>query len=132
MRKKLLTFLVFSEKIIIFVVEIKTNIMTIEEAAALRIHERAITAGDEYAASHGQSIIENVAYARGYKKGYMTGSVEMYEKACAWLRDRVNIPYDVETNEDGEPMADSYIDYAKKRLEAAEEIISEFTKAMEE
>jgi lysozyme family protein len=76
--------------------------------------------------------MEEVAYGRGYKSGYMKGVKDIYEKASQWLKDRVNIPYTVETNEDGEPLADSYIDYAKKRLEAAEEIISEFKKAMEE
>jgi hypothetical protein len=48
------------------------------------------------------------------------------------LRDRINIPYSVETNEDGEPLADSYIEYAKKRLEAANKIIEEFIKVMAE
>jgi len=106
--------------------------MTIEESAALNIHKRAIKAGEDYAKSHGQSIVEEVAYGRGYKSGYMLGAKEFSEKAVKWLRDRVNIPYDVQTNEDGEPMADSYIDYAKKRLEAANEIIEEFLKFMME
>ena len=106
--------------------------MTIEESAALKIHNRALQAGEEYAKSHGHSIFEEVSYARGYKKGYMLGAKEFSEKAIKWLRDRVNIPYEVETNENGEPMADSYIDYAKKRLEAADEIIEEFIKSMTE
>jgi hypothetical protein len=106
--------------------------MTIEESAALNIHKRAIKAGEDYAKSHGQSIVEEVAYGRGYKSGYILGAKEFSEKAVTWLRDRVNIPYDVETNEDGEPMAGSYIDYAKKRLEAANEIIEEFLKFMTE
>lgn len=108
------------------------NISKIEESAAIKIHERAIQAGEDYAKSHGQSMIEEVAYGRGYKAGYMLGVKEFSEKAVTWLRDRVNIPYDVETNEDGEPMADSYIDYAKKRLETANEIIEEFLRSMME
>ena len=71
----------------------------------------------------------------GDERGYFFESFnakEFSEKAVKWLRDRVNISYDVETNEDGEPMADSYIDYAKKRLEAANEIIKEFIKSMTE
>ena len=106
--------------------------MTIEESAALKIHDTAIKEGEKYAQEHGHSINEEVAYGRGYKSGYMCGAKEFTEKAIKWLRDRVNIPYDVETNEDGEPMADSYIDYAKKRLEAANEIIEEFIKSMME
>ena len=104
----------------------------IEESAALNIHKRALKEGEDYAKSHGQSNVEEVAYGRGFKSGYILGAKEFSEKAINWLRERINIPYDVKTNDDGEPMADSYIDYAKKRLEAAEEIISEFKKAMEE
>ena len=103
--------------------------MTIEESAALKIHDTAIKEGEKYAQEHGHSINEEVAYGRGYKSGYMCGAKEFTEKAINWLRDRVNIPYTVETNEDGEPLADSYIDYAKKRLEAANEIIEQFIKS---
>ena len=104
----------------------------IEESAALNIHNRALKAGEDYAKSHGQSIVEEAAYGRGYKSGYILGAKEFTEKAINWLRDRINIPYDVETNEDGEPLARSYVDYAKKRLEAANEIIDEFLKFMTE
>ena len=106
--------------------------MTIEESAALKIHDTAIKEGEKYAQEHGHSINEEVAYGRGYKSGYMCGAKEFTEKAINWLRDRVNIPYTVETNEDGEPLADSHIDYAKKRLEATNEIIEEFIKSMME
>ena len=108
------------------------NINKIEESAALNIHERALKAGEDYTKSHGHSIVEEVAYGRGYKSGYMLGAKEFSEKAVNWLRDRINIPYEVETNEDGEPMADSYIDYSKKRLEAANKIIEEFIKSITE
>jgi hypothetical protein len=108
------------------------NMSKIEESAALNIHKRAIKEGEDYAKSHGQSPMEEVAYGRGFKSGYILGAKEFSEKAINWLRERVNIPYNVETNEDGEPLADSYIDYAKKRLEAANEIIEEFIKSMTE
>ena len=104
----------------------------IEESAALKIHSTALKEGEKYAQEHSHSIIEEVAYGRGYKSGYMCGAKEFTEKAINWLRERVNIPYDVETNEDGEPLAGSYIDYAKKRLEVANEIIDEFLKFMTE
>ena len=60
----------------------------------------------------------------------MLGSREMYDKAEQWLKDRINIDQNVETNEDGEPMARSYIDYAMKRLEAANEIAKQFKQSM--
>ena len=102
----------------------------IEEYAALKIHNRALEEGEKYSQSHGHSIVEDVAYGRGYKAGYMLGSREMYDKAEQWLKDRINIDQNVETNEDGEPMARSYIDYAMKRLETANEIAKQFKQSM--
>lgn len=102
----------------------------IEEYAALKIHTRALEEGEKYSQSHGHSIVEDVAYGRGYKAGYMLGSREMYDKAEQWLKDRINIDQNVKTNDDGEPMADSYIDYAMKRLEAANEIAKQFKQSM--
>ena len=102
----------------------------IEEYAALKIHNRALEEGEKYSQSHSHSIVEDVAYGRGYKAGYMLGSREMYDKAEKWLKDRINIDQNVETNEDGEPMANSYIDYAMKRLEAANEIAKQFKQSM--
>lgn len=55
---------------------------------------------------------------------------ELLNSACRWLRDRVNIPQEVETDENGEPLADSYIDYCKKRTEVADEIVKEFREQM--
>lgn len=66
---------------------------TIEEAAALRIHGRAITAGKNYADEHGHSIIEEVAYGRGYKAGYMIGCREMYDKVTTWLKKNVRFTH---------------------------------------
>lgn len=65
----------------------------IEEAAALRIHDRAATAGTNYAEKHGHSIIEEVAYGRGYKSGYMLGYCEMYKKMCDWLKKNVTFTH---------------------------------------
>lgn len=52
------------------------------------------------------------------------------EKAIKFLKDRVDIPYDIKTNEKGEPYADSYIDYATKRLEAENKFIENFKNYM--
>ena len=106
------------------------NISKIEEYAASKIHERSLNAAEEYSKTHGHSIVEEVAYGRGFKSGYMLGAKEFTEKAKAWLRNRVDIPYDADTDEDGQPLAKIYIDYAKKRIETPNEIIEEFIKAM--
>ena len=66
---------------------------TIEEAAALRIHGRAITAGENYAQEHGGGIIGQAAYGRGYKAGYMLGSKEMYDKVTAWLKNNLTFTH---------------------------------------
>lgn len=52
------------------------------------------------------------------------------EKAKEWFIEHVNIPQEVETNEYGEPLADSYIKYAKARLNAANEMFENFKKYM--
>lgn len=65
----------------------------IKEAGALRIHGRAMTAGENYANEHSHSIIEEVAYGRGYKSGYMLGYCEMYEKMCDWLKTNVKFTH---------------------------------------
>ena len=52
------------------------------------------------------------------------------EKARKWFIKRTNISQEIETNEDGEPLADSYIKYAKARLDAANEIFESFKKYM--
>lgn len=62
--------------------------------------------------------------------GYDLGEEDTIERAVAWLKDRINIPQEVAVNEDREPYADSYIAYAKKRLEVANAIIEEFKNAI--
>lgn len=57
---------------------------------AEKIHNVALQKAEEYSKTHGNSIIEEVAYGRGYKTAY----IECYdqamqaflEKACEWLR----------------------------------------------
>ena len=51
------------------------------------------------------------------------------EKACKFISDRVDIPFNVECS-NGELLADSYIKYASSRLEAANKIIEDFKKYM--
>lgn len=54
------------------------------------------------------------------------------EKVCKWLSDRVGIDQKVETNSNGEPLADSYVAYCIARKDAADAIIKELRKAMED
>ena len=64
--------------------------------------------------------------------GYDFGVEDAIERAVDWLKDHINIPQNVAVNEDGEPFADSYIAYAKERLETANRICEDFKKAMEQ
>ncbi len=57
---------------------------------------------------------------------------EILSKATQWFRDHININQNVETTEDGEPLADSYIAYAKARLEEADKIAEEFKNYIKE
>ena len=68
---------------------------------------------------------------RDYIKGATEQKVIDIDKACQWITEHIDIPYEVE-HIDGEPVASDYIEWCKKRLEAAKEITDEFRKAMEE
>ena len=54
------------------------------------------------------------------------------EKVCKWISERIGIDQKIETNSDGEPLADSYIAYCIARQNAADTIIKELRKAMED
>ena len=43
------------------------------EKYATKIHDTALAEGEKYAKEHGQSIIEEVAYGRGFKAGAIRG-----------------------------------------------------------
>jgi hypothetical protein len=55
----------------------------------------------------------------------------MLDKACEWLKLRISVDVPIETNENREPLADSWIKAQMERAKAAEEFIAEFRKAME-
>lgn len=55
----------------------------------------------------------------------------MLDRACEWLRFRVSVDVPIETNENGEPLADSWIKAQMERAKAAEEFITAFRQAME-
>ena len=66
------------------------------------------------------------------KEPAMVNKQEFIEKACEWLKFHISIPYEGGTTENGDTPAKEYLDWAKKRLEVAEEICNDFRKAMEE
>ena len=67
--------------------------MNREEKAAIKIHDTAIKEGEKYASNHGHSMIEEVAYGRGFKSGYMRGAVEtekeIIDKTVEWIKKNV-------------------------------------------
>lgn len=54
----------------------------------------------------------------------------MIEKACEWITEHADIPYEGEFI-DNSPVASDYIEWCKKRLEYAKEIAEAFRKAMQ-
>lgn len=84
------------------------------EKAALKIHSTAIKEGENYARTHGCTIIEETAYGRGYKSGYIKGAVdtekELIEKAVTWMKTHT---FKFETTEE----IDLYIDVFKQMME---------------
>lgn len=69
------------------------------------------------------------AYQLGFEKGAEIDRKIMIDKVCEWLKFHVSIPCEIETTD---VSAKDYLDWAKKRLEAVEEICNDFREAMEE
>ena len=61
---------------------------------------------------------------------YEKAEKDFMEKVEKWFMEHANIAQEVETDENGEPLADSYIKYAKARIEAAKEMFESFKQAM--
>ena len=55
----------------------------------------------------------------------------MIEKACQWITEHIDIPYEGEFIDDS-PVASDYIEWCEKRLEYAKAIADAFKQAMEE
>lgn len=93
----------------------KLNNRSKAEEQALKVYPRTDDAwGDEW-----QKRV-------GFVKGYNQAQQDLMSKAKQWFTQYTNIPYKVKTNENGEPLADSYIQYAKTRLDAANEMFENF------
>lgn len=53
------------------------------------------------------------------------------DKACEWLKSRISVDAPIETNENGEPLAGSWLDVQMERVKLTEEFIADFKQAME-
>lgn len=69
------------------------------------------------------------------EEAYIIGAKEQREididKACEWITEHIDIPYEGEFI-DGSPIASDYIEWSEKRLEYAKTIVDAFKQAMEE
>ena len=74
-----------------------------------------------------EDSLEANSILEGYEKGYQ----DAIEKACKWITEHTDIPYEGEFI-DYSPVALDYIEWCKKRLEYAKEIADAFKQAMEE
>ena len=67
----------------------------------------------------------------GYKEGANWADKTMIEKACEWITEHIDIPYEGEFIDDS-PVASDYVEYLSKRLEYAKAVADAFKQAMEE
>ena len=74
----------------------------------------------------------NATARKRFIEAYNEGVKDTLDKVCRLLRDSVTIDKKVETTEDGEPLALSYIDYAMERLKAADQVVDEFMERLNE
>lgn len=56
---------------------------------------------------------------------------QLIDKACEWLKSRISVDAPIETNENGEPLAGSWLDVQMERVKLTEEFIANFKQAME-
>ena len=80
-------------------------------------------AGEEYEAEWGDK-----PWGEDYAEYTRTDT--FIEKACEYINKLIDIPHNIECADNGEPLANSYIDYAKERLEVVNKIIEDFKKYM--
>ena len=64
-------------------------------------------------------------------KGAEWADKTMIDKACKWITEHIDIPYEGEFIDDS-PVASDYVEYLSKRLEYAKAIADAFKQAMEE
>lgn len=77
------------------------------------------------------TIGEQEAFKNGFVKGAEWADKTMIEKACQWITEHIDIPYEGEFIDDS-PVASDYVEYLSKRLEYAKAVADAFKQAMEE
>ena len=66
-----------------------------------------------------------------FQEGAEWADKTMIEKACKWITEHIDIPYEGEYIDDS-PIASDYVEYLSKRLEYAKAVADAFKQAMEE
>lgn len=70
-------------------------------------------------------------YYQAFQEGAKWADKTMIEKACEWITEHIDIPYEGEFIDDS-PVASDYIEWCEKRLEYAKAVADAFKQAMEE
>ena len=89
-----------------------------------KIEQRAIDYSVEHPSEAPQ--LDELHFKDGAEYGYNLA----IEQACEYLKRFVCTSDVIETNEKGEPLADSFIEVSKRRLEAEKAFIKDFKQAM--
>ena len=88
----------------------------------------------EYASQHFDDIHkirERNAALNAFDAGAEWMQKQMIDKACEWITEHIDIPYEGEFIDDS-PVASDYIEWCEKRLEYAKAVADAFKQAMEE
>lgn len=78
----------------------------------------------------GNSLSDNMV-CRAYVRGAEEQKAIDIDKACKWITEHIDIPYEGEFI-DNSPVASDYIEWCKKRLEYAKTISDALRQSMEE
>ena len=77
-----------------------------------------------------QNTLYNIIVKAGFKEGAEYGYNLALERVCEYLKFFINVPDEVETNVNGEPLATSFLEVSMKRIKAAEDFTNNLKKAM--
>lgn len=69
-------------------------------------------------------------WEHGVNTGMDIGAQVIIDRATAYLKDHISIPYDGDVDENGQPLANDYVDFCKRRLDAAESFVKDFLTAI--
>ena len=69
--------------------------------------------------------------ADAFEKGAYWADKTMIDKACEWITEHIDVPYEGGYIDDS-PIASDYIEWSKNRLECAKAVANAFRTAMEE